>query len=252
VSIVFVPTFTLKDPDAEAYIAAVEAADGEALEQGVRDAYTTFVVGCKDNGIWPFMNQCVLTMGARTVAGAKVPLKGSAPTTAATNYSRTAGLEVLANEIDTNYPNNTDPRNNKHFALYTTTPGGPYQGVIQNVGGGVAYVEVYIYAGGTAVKLNSSVGSGLPQATINSTMLIGGTRYSSSNVIYRINNGNHGRTEPSTAPQSQDIAISRTGGDIYDGRILGWSFGRHINPNLGTLETLFATLKSDIATALTP
>lgn len=251
-SIVVVPTFTLKDPDAEAYIAAVEAADGEALEQGVRDAYTTFVTGCKDNGIWPFMNQCVLTMGARTVAGAKVPLKGSAPTTAATDYSRTAGLKVDANQIDTNYPNNTDPRNNKHFALYTTTPSGALKGVIENVGGGGSLVEVYIYSGGTSVSLNAYPGSVIPQASANTTMLIGGTRYSSSNVIYRINNANHSRTESSSSPQSQDIGISRTSGDIYDGRILGWSFGRHIDPNLGVLETLFAALKSDIATALTP
>lgn len=40
------------DVDAQAYITAVDAADGQALETGVRDAINAFVVGCKADGIW--------------------------------------------------------------------------------------------------------------------------------------------------------------------------------------------------------
>ena len=40
------------DSDVRAYIAAVEAADTQPLEQGVKDAYRDFIVGCKSDGIW--------------------------------------------------------------------------------------------------------------------------------------------------------------------------------------------------------
>jgi hypothetical protein len=41
------------DADAVAYIAAVEAADGQALETATRMAINSFVKGCKADGIWP-------------------------------------------------------------------------------------------------------------------------------------------------------------------------------------------------------
>ena len=35
------------DPDAAAYIASVETADGQSLETAVKDAITEFVMNCK-------------------------------------------------------------------------------------------------------------------------------------------------------------------------------------------------------------
>ena len=48
-----VPTAVAAGPDADAlaYIAAVEAADGQSLEEGVATAFTDFIVGCKADGI---------------------------------------------------------------------------------------------------------------------------------------------------------------------------------------------------------
>jgi len=40
------------DPDAAAYITAVETADGQALEEKVKIAIDNFVLGCKADGIW--------------------------------------------------------------------------------------------------------------------------------------------------------------------------------------------------------
>ena len=68
------------DPDAQSYITAVEAADGQALEVGVRDAINAFVVGCKSDGIWAAIKAACIMAGARTLAGALVPLVGTAPT----------------------------------------------------------------------------------------------------------------------------------------------------------------------------
>jgi hypothetical protein len=49
------------DPDAAAYIAAVEDTDGQALEAAVVDAIDAFVVGCKADGIWSAIKaSCIL------------------------------------------------------------------------------------------------------------------------------------------------------------------------------------------------
>jgi hypothetical protein len=88
----FGPTY---DTDAQAYITAVETADGQALETGVRDAINTLVLALKSASIWTIAGQLLLPCGPRTLAGALVPLKGTAPTNsgfAFGDYTRKAGL----------------------------------------------------------------------------------------------------------------------------------------------------------------
>jgi hypothetical protein len=84
------------DPDAAAYIAAVEAEDGDVLEAGVVTAIDNFVIGCKADGIWAAIKACCILAGARTLDGALVPLVGPAPTNfnfLAGDYNRAAGLK---------------------------------------------------------------------------------------------------------------------------------------------------------------
>ena len=116
------------DPDALAYLTAVEAADGQALENAVKIAINTFVVGCKSDGIWDAIVGCCIMAGARTYTGALVPLKGTAPTNynfASGDYSRKLGL--LGNDsnkvLDTNYIHNEATlysQNNNHLSVYIT------------------------------------------------------------------------------------------------------------------------------------
>jgi hypothetical protein len=68
------------DADAVAYIAAVEAADGQALEAATRMAINSFVKGCKADGIWTAIKASCILAGARTRLGALTPLAGTAPT----------------------------------------------------------------------------------------------------------------------------------------------------------------------------
>jgi hypothetical protein len=68
------------DTDAQAYITAVETADGAALEAGVKTAINNFVVGCKADGIWSAIKASCILAGARTLTGALIPLAGTAPT----------------------------------------------------------------------------------------------------------------------------------------------------------------------------
>jgi hypothetical protein len=84
------------DPDAKAYILAVEAADGQTLDAGVKKAYNTFVKGCKSDGIWDAIKASCIMAGARTLSGALVPLKGTAPMNfnfVSGDYDRVTGLK---------------------------------------------------------------------------------------------------------------------------------------------------------------
>jgi hypothetical protein len=116
------------DPDAAAYIAAVEAADGQTLETGVRDAINAFVLGCKADGIWNAIKASCVLAGARTLAGALVPLVGAAPTNfnfVAGDYNRKTGLvgNGLEKGLSANRLMNADPPSSAHFSVYSTTTG---------------------------------------------------------------------------------------------------------------------------------
>ena len=113
------------DPDAEAYLLAVEAADGEPLEAGVVNAVTDFVVGCKSDGIWDAIKASCILAGARTLAGALVPLVGTAPTNnnfVSGDYSRMNGLvgDGSTKYLNSNRAGNADPQNNAHLSVYIT------------------------------------------------------------------------------------------------------------------------------------
>lgn len=113
------------DPDAAAYIAAVEAADGQALEDGVKTAINDFVVGCKTDGIWDAIKSSAILAGARTLSGAVQPLAGTAPTNfnfVSGDYDRRTGLkgDGATKYLSTNRANNADPQDDNHNAFFVT------------------------------------------------------------------------------------------------------------------------------------
>ena len=116
------------DPDTRAYITAVESADGQALEPGVRTALDAFVRGCKSDGIWDAIKASCIMAGARTLEGALVPLKGAAPTNfnfVSGDYNRKTGLvgDGSTKYLDSNRNNNADPQNNFHISVHVTNVG---------------------------------------------------------------------------------------------------------------------------------
>jgi hypothetical protein len=130
VTLVWRPGFAY-DTDASAYIDAVEAADEiaspgiGALETATRYAINDFVLGCKQDGIWTAIKASCILSGARTLAGALVPLAGTAPTNfnfVSGDYNRKTGLRGNASNkyLDSNRNNNADPQNNKHLAAWVS------------------------------------------------------------------------------------------------------------------------------------
>lgn len=184
------------DPDAQSYINAVEFADGLPLEAEVKVAITRFVKGCKDDGIWNAIKASCIMAGARSLAGALIPLVGTAPTNfnfVAGDYDRKTGLKGDSTNkyLNSNRNNNADPQNSQHLVVNMTEKGvatgnltfiGPIS-TLSSVGIshiGYAPVEDFYF-----VRSRNSVGIGGANntATIG---FIGMSRSSSTNVNIRI------------------------------------------------------------------
>lgn len=122
------------DLDAAAFIARVEAADGQPLEPGVRLAYSDFVARCKSrpSGIlgrsnWQSMQTgfFALHCGQRTLAGALVPLIGPTPTNnnfVAEDYSRTQGIkgDGVGKDLSYNVLGTDLPVSDRSLGIYIT------------------------------------------------------------------------------------------------------------------------------------
>ena len=115
------------DPDAASYLRAVEAADGQVLETPVKRAVDDFIKGCKADGIWDAIKASCILCGARTLAGALVPLVGTAPTNVADgfvegDYTRGGATPGLKGDgtsyLDSGRANDADPQNDNHLAAY--------------------------------------------------------------------------------------------------------------------------------------
>lgn len=139
------------DPDALSYFKAVETADGQDLEGGVKAAINTFIIGCKSDGIWPKIVACCILAGARTVAGSLIPLRGIAPTNnnfVGGDYNRKTGL--IGNDsnkyLATGYNNNDTtnfPTNDTHMACYVsqgqTDSAGTLVGGVNSIGARLSF-----------------------------------------------------------------------------------------------------------------
>jgi hypothetical protein len=114
------------DPDATIYIDNVEAADGQPLEDATKNAINAFVVGCKSDGIWDAIKSSCILAGARTLNGALIPLKGTAPTNfnfISSDYNRATGLQGNASNkyLNSNRACDADPADSIHRAFYITS-----------------------------------------------------------------------------------------------------------------------------------
>jgi len=255
----------LFDPDARDYILRVEAADGQRLESQVRGAINSFVIGCKADGIWNSLVASCIMAGARTVAGAIIPLLGNAPTNnnfVSGDYSRTLGLlgDALTKFISTSY-NNTDasfPQNDTHISCYVTqapttpaTLGRMFIGQTPGFGGRIYMLNNT--GGGLGLKNRSSSPAGVTitgQGT--TTGFKGHSRNSSTNTIIRSSQTNTINTVASFTRSSGAIAVfsndSSSNSQYSDARMSFYSLGTNID--LALLDTRVTTLMNTLASVL--
>jgi len=252
------------DPDALAYLAAVEAADGQPLEDGIRAAVNSFVVGCKADGNWNSIVTSCIMAGARTVAGAIVPLKGNAPTNnnfVAGDYSRTLGL--IGNGTDkclaTGYNNNDStnfPQDDSHISCFVSASQTDVSGVLVGAQGTIGNILSINYNSTTNIIFRNRAGTGRTagdapigfQASTRNNSADFFSRATSSGGISEVNS-----LIISGTPSSQLFGVfcgfsGTTANQFSAARMSFYSIGKSLSiPNLDTrVTTLMTTLASVI------
>jgi hypothetical protein len=256
------------DPDANAYITAVQIADGQPLESAVKEAISSFVVGCKADGIWTAIKASCILAGARTLSGALMPLVGTAPTNnnfVSGDYNRETGLvgNGSTKYLSSNRNNNADPQNSKHISAYVTTA--PTTGASGASNGFPMCIGAGTGATGSSEIFrdnNATTGSIRNNCATPSTITGGGTatgllatnRSASSSYVARFTSSNQTITQTSQTPFNGTIGVFRAGsgislsGTYHNGRIAFYSIGESLD--LALLDTRVTTLINDIAAAI--
>lgn len=122
------------EPDADAlnYIERVEAADGEPLEDEIKEEIMAFFKNIKEDGLWEAITDgaAYILHLARTIEGAAQPLNSNAPSptisglTTEINYIRGVGASSFVNNhnINTNIKSGDIPKDNCHMSAYCSFP----------------------------------------------------------------------------------------------------------------------------------
>jgi hypothetical protein len=254
------------DSDAQAYIDAVETADGQSLEADVKDAYNNFFVGLKDDGLFNDIDACCLIMGARTIAGALTPLVSSMPTPTNNNfvsgdYSRTTGLQGDGSTkyINSNTLATETGTNDCHLSVYEPqlhNNGSNFCGVIgyQDLNGTYnnAWQLAYQY-GGLYVPRAKDFNTFYEYVTVPG--FSGLSRNNSANFTFRFSSQSQTKTATSSAPPflTPLYVMAQNhygvGPELHtNGKLSFYSIGASLN--LVNLESRVKTLVSEIGAAL--
>ena len=204
------------DADALAYITAVEAADAQTLETGVKAAINNFVVGCKADGIWAAIKASCILAGARTLSGALTPLRGAAPTNfnfVSADYNRKTGLvgNGSTKYLNSNRANNAEPQNNFSVGVFIHTLHGGIGAFGAYAGaGGIGNGAVNLVRGFSSTDTNHgfrSRSTTLNLATSASTGMLATARSLASSYVARTNGANTTFSVTSQIPTSGNIYI---------------------------------------------
>ena len=262
-SIIYINPYAFYDTDAQVYISAVEAADGQGLEDGVKNAINSFVIGCKADGIWTAIKASCILAGARTLSGALVPLVGTAPTNfnfLSGDYNRETGLvgDQSTKYLNSNRANNADPQNSAHRSVYVTgvptRDGSNFYGSngVTTVGGDNMFVQT---SDNTLRGANRGTGTGagfVVNNEANTAGFKGVSRADSANFTVRSSGSNTTASVASSTPTSENIAIfARTPSAVAlhsNARLAFYSIGESLD--LALLDARVSTLINAIAEAI--
>jgi hypothetical protein len=228
------------DPDVQAYLSAVEQADGQALEYPVAYAVDEFVRGCKADGIWDAIKASCILAGARTRLGALTPLVGTAPTSfnfVDDDYNRKTGLvgDGSTKYLDSNRNNNADPINSVHQAVFMSQPdsgGAAVRGIIgAQIGIDAGPVSMFIQSAiGVTYRNRSNTAQGFQSA--NPVGLAGHSRSESTSYIARLAGSNTTFTVASdlTAQGTSIFVFTRNGvNNFTNARLAFYSIGESLD-----------------------
>ena len=252
------------DADAIDYLTRMATADGAGVEVGVATAVDAFFRDAKAAGVFPALKACCILAGARTLAGALVPVVGDAPTNVAEafvgdDYSRTAGLtgDGATTYLDSGRASNADLQNDRHISVYitsATTKDRAFMGSIDRTAS-PSSANQFFWASGTetvfcAASSSVSVQTG---SYTGSQSLLGVTRSSDSTQTARLGGNEYTGSNPSVTPSSLNTYVfARNDTDatleISDATIAFYSIGESLS--LEDLDTAVTNLITAIGNAL--
>lgn len=250
-------SFSSLDPNAAAYIAAVQAADGQALEAAVASAINAFVVGCKADGIWNAIQASCILAGARTLSGALVPLAGAAPTNfnfVAGDYNRKTGLkgDGSTKYLNCNRINSADPPDSKHLAVLASTIAfatGANPVYLDSGWSGTANSGIAISGSTSSNGAVSVNGAAIAVSNFNVAGFIGCARISAAQVAVRGNNTTGIYASTRNTPGSNNTLLMRDTASTYsNARIAFYSIGESLN--LALLDARVTALINALAAAI--
>lgn len=241
------------DADAAAYITAVETADSASLPTNIADAINDFVVGCKADSIWTPIKAACFLAGPATLAGALVPLVGSAPTNVSGNfgsgdYNQLTGLKGNASNkrLGANYAYPGALQDNCHAVTYQTESGsaGVYFGATNAGGQGTQLVAT------TKVSRHYTGAVNFTPSSPADDGFHGLSRSASGSYVYRSENGNQTASNSSVAATLPDFSVfARSIGTSFDAftnaRLSFYSFGEALD--LSLLNARLTTYMAAIA-----
>jgi hypothetical protein len=259
-SLVTLPSW-LSDLDAAAYIAAVTAADGQALPFSVQVAINNFVIGCKGDGIWNAIKAACFLSGPRTLTGALIPLVGAAPTNfnfVSGDYVAKTGLKGngTTKRLGSGRANTVDPQNNKHASAFVsdwTTPIPDGQCLIGN-GGAVNGVTQLLFSSANDrmfPRIHQAT-EGVATGTLPTTGLSGASRSNASDVQW-INGTLSGTIlSNSTTQEPGEIVVFGRGTPasplvLTNARLAWYSIGENLS--LSQLDARLTTYMAAITAA---
>jgi hypothetical protein len=246
------------DPDAAAYLRAVEAADGQALETPVKRAVDDFFKGCKADpsgtpgrSNWDAIKASCILCGARTLAGALVPLAGTAPTNnnfVDADYNRETGLvgDGSTKYLDSGRAINADDALDQHVSVYiSTSSSNTWLGAST---GGLGYTSLEssgLFCGSATTVLSSSTTTGFVGVTRDNNTFHAGRR---NQQTLTANNNAAVKTETRAYP----VFAYRGGATIFNyvsARLAFYSIGESIS-DLALLDARVTALVTAIGAAL--
>lgn len=254
------------DVDAGNYIQAVEAADAQALEPATRQAINNFVIGCKQDGIWTAIKASCILAGARTLAGALVPLVGVAPTNngfigIGTDYVRKTGLvgDGSTKYLNTNRANNADLRDSAHLGVHVTAAGTSGNLTIKTyigAGDSTSYLQISRLnniAGITGIAGYCRNGNGNQIGLLNSTGFAGVARSVSASFNARADKTSLVIAGNSVAPGGSNITVfaenyQNSISSHTDARLAFYSIGESLD--LALLDARVTALITAFAAAI--
>jgi hypothetical protein len=247
------------DTDAQAYITAVEAADGQALETAVKDAINAFVVGCKADGIWDSIKASCILAGARTLSGALIPLKGTAPTNynfVSGDYNRETGLvgDGSTKYLDSNYRDSASLQTNIHASVWVSSDFSQATFALSQTGNSSTTVGPYrgSSTGGNrwvSYSRNSNINTGQP--SFSSPGLVASTRSNDTNYVQRVFGTTVTTAAPAAANSTNSWFVFRANGTTSswgNGRLSFYSIGEALD--LALLDARVTTLINAIGAAI--